>query len=317
MDVFSDVIATVRAGRAKFTRSRLSGQWGYAFGPYPGAGFHVVLEGNCWLIPPAGSPIALGAGDVVFLPHGAVHGMSGSPDRTIAELPLAPEAGPPDHEPAPGQAQLLCGAYRLDRGQAHPFLRSLPEVVHLPARLGDHSALRSAVDLLGADLIEARPGAAAAVPALMDLLLVYLLRAWLEEEASRHGPRGGWCVALTEPVVATALQRIHRSPEHPWTVQELAAEVGLSKTAFARRFTSLVGQSPMAYLTWWRLSTGARMLRDGQAPLAAIARTVGYTSEFAFSNAFKREFGVAPGKFRRQQRDDTGVVIQATGAPVR
>ncbi|WP_089951617.1 AraC family transcriptional regulator [Lentzea xinjiangensis] len=314
MDVFSDVIATVRAGRAKFTRSRLGGRWGYAFGPYPGAGFHVVLEGGCWLIPPSGSPIALGAGDVVFLPHGAKHGMSDSPDRTIADLPRAPEGGPPDDEPAPGQTQLLCGAYRLERGQAHPFLHSLPEVIHLPARLGDHSALRTAVDLLGADLIEARPGAAAALPALMDLLLVYLLRAWLDEEAARHRPRGGWCVALTDPVVATALQHIHRTPAHPWTVQELGASVGLSKTAFARRFTSLVGQSPMAYLTWWRLSAAARMLRDGEAPLAAIARQVGYTSEFAFATAFKREFGTAPGRFRRRQRDNQDATGEAAGA---
>jgi AraC-like DNA-binding protein len=181
----------------------------------------------------------------------------------------------------------------------HPFLRALPEVIHIPARPGRHPALRAAVDLLGADLTDARPGADAALPALLDLLLVYLLRAWLDEEASRRSG-SGWCAALTDPAVAAALNHIHRQPARPWTVQELGNEVGMSRTAFARRFTSFVGQSPMAYLAWWRLSTAARILRDGDAPLATVAQQVGYTSEFAFSNAFKRTFGVAPGRFRRE-----------------
>ncbi|WP_113698761.1 AraC family transcriptional regulator [Nonomuraea lactucae] len=308
MDVFSDVIATVRAGRAKFSRSLRTGPWGNRFGPYPGAGFHVLLHGGCWLIPPSGAPVQLSAGDVVFLPYGAMHGMSDSPHRTIMELPPEPDNGPairalhdePDVLSA-NQAHLLCGAYRLERGQAHPFLRTLPEVVHIAARPGRHSTLRAAVDLLGADLSEPRPGAGAALPALMDLLLVYLLRAWLDDEVERR-PHAGWPAALTDPVIATALHHIHHEPSRRWTVQDLGDTIGMSRTAFTRRFTSLVGQPPLAYLTWWRLNTGARLLQDTDAPLASIARQVGYTSEYAFANAFRREFGTAPGRFRRQHR---------------
>ncbi|MFD4676624.1 AraC family transcriptional regulator [Lentzea sp. NPDC058450] len=297
MDVLTDVIATMRVGRAKFTRSRWAGSWGHRFGPYPGAGFHVVVRGSCWLITRSSAPVRLDAGDVVFLPHGAEHGLSDHPDRTVAELPPARDE---DHAPDDPDAHthLVCGAYRLDRGQAHPFLRALPEVVHLRARPGRHPALRAAVDLIGADVVEREPGAGAALPALLDLLLVYLLRAWLEEESLRV-PGAGWCAAFTDPVVATALRHMHRTPAHGWTVGELAERVDMSRTAFARRFTTLVGQSPIAYLTWWRLSAGARMLRDGDETLAAVARQVGYTSEFAFAAAFKREFGAAPGRFRR------------------
>ncbi|GAB2856648.1 AraC family transcriptional regulator [Lentzea nigeriaca] len=314
VDVFTDVIATMRVGRAKFTRSRWSGPWGHRFGPYPGAGFHVVVRGSCWLIPPAGAPVRLDTGDVVFLPHGALHGLSDRPDRTTADLPPARETDHAGDDPD-ADTHLVCGAYRLDRGQAHPFLRTLPEVLHLRARPGRHPALRAAVDLLGADVAESRPGAGAALPALLDLLLVYLLRAWLEEESERS-PGTGWCAAFSDPVVATALRHVHREPAHPWTVSELAGRVGMSKTAFARRFTALVGQSPMAYLTWWRLSTGARLLRDGDETLASVARQVGYTSEFAFATAFKREFGVPPGRFRRRSAhlDDDGargLVVQA------
>ncbi|MGW6448593.1 AraC family transcriptional regulator [Lentzea sp. NPDC055074] len=297
MDVFTDVIATMRVGRAKFTRTRFAGPWGHRFGPYPGAGFHVVVRGSCWLIPPSGEPVRLDAGDVVFLPHGALHGLSDRPDRTTADLPPARDSDDAPNDPA-ATTHLVCGAYRLDRGQAHPFLRTLPDVLHLRARPGRHPALRAAVDLLGADVTESKPGAGAALPALLDLLFVYLLRAWLEEESERTSGTG-WCAAFTDPVIAATLRHMHREPAHPWSVAGLAGRAGMSRTAFARRFTALVGQSPMAYLTWWRLSTGARMLRDGDETLAAVARQVGYTSEFAFATAFKREFGVAPGRFRR------------------
>ncbi|CAL9675264.1 IS5 family transposase IS4811 [Streptomyces sp. enrichment culture] len=311
MDVFSDVIATMRVGRAKFTRSQRSGTWGNRFGPYPGAGFHVVLSGSCWLLSPNGPATLLTSGDVVFLPHGTMHGMSDSPDRTAAALP--PEPQPPgadglladlSDQSAPGDTLLLCGAYRLDRGQAHPFLRALPEIVHLPARPGRHPALRAAVDLLATEVAHPRQAADITLPALLDLLLVYLLRAWLDEQ-SPQSPGSGWPAALTDPAVATALNLLHREPARPWTVQELATKTGMSRAAFAKRFTTLTGQTPIAYLTWWRLSTAAKILRTSDTTLATVAQQVGYTSEFAFANAFKRTFGTAPGRFRRQHRTAT------------
>ncbi|GGW86588.1 AraC family transcriptional regulator [Streptomyces caelestis] len=316
MDVVSDVIATMRGGRPKFTHSYRDGEWGNRFGPYPGAGFHIVLRGGCWLLPSDGDAIRLSAGDVVFLPHGAMHGMGSDPGVMPALLPPDPVPERADlsgaHSSRTDQAMsgtvLLCGAYRLDRGQVHPFLHALPQVIHIPARPGMNPALRATVDLLGADLADAGPGTDAALPALLDLLLVYVLRAWLREETSRN-PTAGWCAALTDPAVAAALNHIHRRTGYPWTVQKLAHHVGMSRTAFARRFTRTVGQAPMAYMTWWRLSTAARMLRDGDDPLATVAQQIGYTSEFAFANAFKRAYGVAPGRYRRAQREP-----QPTGA---
>ncbi|MEW2615388.1 AraC family transcriptional regulator [Streptomyces sp. NPDC047880] len=309
MDVLSDVVTTMKAGRPKITRSRRTGRWGSRYGPYPGAGFHVVLGGACWLLSPGGTPVRLTAGDVVLLPHGVVHGMSDSPDRTVDQLPpdltttgptsLMTEIGAElaQADDADDHTLLLCGAYRLDRGVVHPFLRNLPEVIHLPARLGRHASLHATIDLLSSDVTEGRPGADVALPALLDLLLVHALRAWLEEQCPQEA--GGWCAALKDPAVAAALDRIHRDPAHPWTVHELAAAVGLSRTTFSARFSTYVGQSPMAYLTWWRLSSAARLLRESAAPLAGIARQVGYGSEFTFAHAFKRQFGTAPGSFRR------------------
>ncbi|MEU6687299.1 AraC family transcriptional regulator [Streptomyces sp. NPDC046832] len=316
MDVLSDVIATMKAGHAKLTRSRYSGRWGSRYGPYPGAGFHVVLSGACWLIPPSGRPARMSAGDVVLLAHGSVHGMSDTPDRPLEALPPAPAqtdtlVGRVTHPTLahPGRSLddtlLLCGAYRLRRGAVHPFLRGLPDVVHIPAELGRrHGELSAVLGLLGTDTLEDRPGAQATLPALLDLLLVYALRVWLEAQCPQEA--GGWCAALKDPAVGAALDRLHRDPARAWTVRDLAESVGLSRTTFAERFTAYVGRSPIAYLTWWRLSTASRLLRETDAPIASVARQVGYASEYAFAHAFKREHGVPPGSFRRAAREAGG-----------
>jgi AraC-like DNA-binding protein len=300
MDVFSGVIATMRVGRAEFTCSLRPAGWGNRFGPYPGAGFHVLLHGSCWLVPPEGTPVPLRAGDVVFLPHGSAHGLSDRPDVALADLPPDPANDAASTQPETARAHLVCGAYRLERRLAHPFLQSLPPVVHISPGSRHHD-LRSAIDLLGAELLGPRPGSDAALPALMDLVLVYLLRAWLDEQATQDLNRG-WPAALTDPLVAPALAAMHGEPDRHWTVPDLARTVGLSTTAFARRFSRVVGRPPLTYLTWWRLNTAARILTDDDAPLAGVARQVGYGSEFAFATAFRREFGVAPGRFRRGQQ---------------
>ncbi|MFC4062942.1 AraC family transcriptional regulator [Planomonospora corallina] len=291
MDLFSDVIGSMRAGQKSFCRTRGTGRWGRRLEPFSGTGFHVVLEGGGWLVTPSEPPVRLGAGDVVFVPHGAAHGLSGTPDRSLAELPAAPGAGLPPEDAAAPHADVVCGAYRLDRGRAHPFLRGLPDVIHLPS--GRHPGTRTLVGLL-ADRPESGSGADAVVPALIDLLLVHLLRAWHDD--------AGLPAAPDDPAIAAALHRMHHDPRHRWTVEELGAEVGMSRTAFARRFAALVGLPPMTYLTHWRLNRGAWLLRETDAPLASIARQVGYSSEFAFAGAFRREFGVPPGRFRHRER---------------
>jgi AraC-like DNA-binding protein len=139
---------------------------------------------------------------------------------------------------------------------------------------------------------------------------VYLVRAWYDE---RPVADTGWSAALADPAVAQALSAIHGHPERPWTVQSLAALAGLSRAPFARRFTETVGSPPLAYLTWWRMTTAARLLRESDRPLRAVAARTGYVSEFAFARAFKREFGVAPGRYRERPRPE-GVTRAATAA---
>jgi AraC-like DNA-binding protein len=190
---------------------------------------------------------------------------------------------------------VLCGAYELDPAQVHPLLLDLPDLIHLPDHLERSPELRATVELLAAELERPRLGADALVPALLDMLLLYVLRGWFDGRLAD----GGWAAALGDPAVSAALQAMHREPDRPWTVASLAAVAGLSRAPFARRFAALVGQPPLTYLTWWRMTTAARLLRASDAPLSVIASRVGYVSEFAFATAFKRRFGAAPGRFRR------------------
>lgn len=303
MDVLSDVIAAMRVGRPHSNRSHRRAPWSARFQRSAGAGFHVVVQGSCWLIPLRGDPVELRVGDVVcVLPHHTGHGLAdsasaslrGAPQESLTEPGSGKEAPEPD-----ASTVLLCGAYLLERSRPHPLLAELPDIIHLPARVGRHPSLRAAIDLLGGELDQPGPGSDAVVSGLLDVLLLYILRAWY---ADQPHPESGWAAALADSAITAALNAIHGEPGRAWTVEELGRRAGLSRAAFARRFSALVGQPPLAYLTWWRMTTAARLLRDTGAPLSAVAARTGYTSEFAFAKAFKREFGTAPGGYRRNGR---------------
>ncbi|WP_371784352.1 AraC family transcriptional regulator [Streptosporangium subroseum] len=310
MDVLSDILAVMRTGQPRSAQVTWHAPWAQRFAPVPGAvGFHVILRGPCWLIGPDTDPMPLAPGDVVFRPHGQGHTLADSPSTqptTPACRPDEPDllpryvvdtVGVPSGVGDPA-AVVLCGAYELDPALIHPLLHDLPELVHIPAHLGRHPQLRAAVDLLTAELAHPGLGTDALIPALLDTLLLYILRGWFDRQPALRAT--GWAVALNDPAIAAALQAMHHHPARPWTVANLAAEARLSRAPFARRFTTLLGQPPLTYLTWWRMTTAARLLRQTDAPLSAIAGEVGYASEFAFANAFKRRYGAAPGRYRRQ-----------------
>ncbi|MFF3569840.1 AraC family transcriptional regulator [Nocardia jiangxiensis] len=292
MDVLSDAVAAMRIGQPHSNRTELRAPWGIRFPAQRGAGFHVVLQGACWLIPVQGDPIRLVVGDVAFIPHELGHAIADSLDTPLREPSEADDS--PLGEPT---TVLLCGAYLLDQNRVHPLLAELPEVVHLPARVGRHPTLRGAIDLLGRELdADPLPGAPGVLPPLLEVLLLYILRAWHEEQSARDDT--GWAAALRDPDLAPALQAMHQDPASPWTVQRLGSLAGLSRSAFAQRFTATVGMPPQTYLTWWRMTLSARMLREADLPLRSVAARVGYVSEYAFAKAFKREFGTAPGHYR-------------------
>ncbi|MFB7494217.1 AraC family transcriptional regulator [Streptomyces sp. NPDC056161] len=328
MDVVSDAISAAHLGHPASHRVRTRGSWCARLDPYDGAGFYVVLKGACRLLTDGGAAVPLGVGDAALLPHGTGHVIANATlDAAVARekaVPFGhwlaaagmgerPDGDGTEPRTAPGErpdrdeTELLCGTYWLDCNRMHPLMAELPEVVHLPNRVGGHFELRAAIDLLAGELDERRPGSCVALPNLLDLLLVYMIRAWMTESTA-----GAWPGALGDPVTAAALRALHSDPAAPWDNARLAAEAGVSRPTLARRFTSLVGRPPMAYLTWWRLILAAGLLRDTPDTLAAIAGRVGYGSPYALSHAFQREFGTTPGRYRVQAAERSA----SAGGPV-
>ncbi|MFJ9782799.1 AraC family transcriptional regulator [Amycolatopsis sp. NPDC101161] len=299
MDLISEVIRTVRVGSAG---ARLIKQpaAGLRFAAFDGSGFHIITRGTCWLIGPD-EPVSLRPGDIVLTSSGAEHGLSQEP-RALADIPLF-ELGSPLPAPEPTAFEFLCGAYRLDHGPAPQYLRALPDLIALSPDYDRHPELRSLIDLLVADVAEAGPGSGATRRALLDLILVQVLRQWHERDTAAGGPE------VAHPGIAAALREIHENPHRPWTVGRLSEVAGMPRTAFSRLFTAAVGRPPMNYLTGWRLARAARLLRETDAGLASIAPKVGYSTEFAFSAAFRREYGVSPGRFRSTRPTLTAVEV--------
>ncbi|MFF5209283.1 AraC family transcriptional regulator [Streptosporangium sp. NPDC000396] len=310
MDVLTDVLAAAKIGGVLTSHLRADAPWGFRLDQVPFAAFHAVTRGECWLRRPDAEPLRLVAGDIVLLPMGGGHALASDPSGPLVsydDILKASGASMPgayvELAGAGPRTRLICGAYPYEDSVAHPVLAVLPPVLHLPAdRSREHGALSATLEMLAAELDGGRPGARTVVDRLVDVLFVHIVREWLDSHAEQ---RASWLAALRDPPIATAISHLHGDPGRAWTVDELALTAGLSRAAFARRFTALVGEAPLAYLTRWRMGLAAQRLRTTGEPVAVIARSVGYASEFAFSRAFSRCHGMPPGRYRSTHRPAT------------
>jgi AraC-like DNA-binding protein len=291
-DPLSDAVAALTTAPALSVHISARAPWSLQFGGRQGFGFHLVIRGSCLLLRDGADPLSLCAGDVVLVPGGVVHTLTDAPGTKPRPLLVNHRL---DRLTVGGdgrRAVVVSGAYRIEQGRRHPLLAGLPDVVQLDGRR--HHRLHTATRLLHAEIETGDPGRNAIVAALVDALLIYILRAW------HDGKTTGWTAAMADTSIGHTLHRMHSDPAEPWTVNRLAAEAGLARASFTRRFTRLVGEPPLTYLTRWRMITAARLLRTDRTPLATIALRVGYVSEFSFAKAFKREYRVAPGAYRRE-----------------
>jgi AraC-like DNA-binding protein len=323
MDVLADVLSSTRIGGTVFCRSELAAPWGMHFEAAPRAGLHIVARGSCWLRTRGrGEPIHLAEGDVILLPHGAGHSLISAPN--VQAVPFPKLLGRCQVSQGPNgmnlnldgkgpSTVLLCGIYRFEHEGVHPLLLLLPPVIHLRADAGVMSApLEAVLRLLVAEYTQPGPGSATVTSRLVDVLFIHIIRGWLERQPEVSA---GWLGAVRDPQVGRALALMHGEPRRDWTVESLAAEVACSRATFARRFRELIGEPPLVYLTRLRMDVAARMLRDSDEPLAAIAERVGYASEFAFNRTFHRVRGVPPGRYREKSRDPAVVSAEAARMP--
>jgi len=315
-DTLSDVLRAVRLTGAVFFAIDASTPWvteappAAMVAPYimPGVDhvieYHVITAGSCWgglLDEPA---IQLEAGDIIVFPQGDPHvissaaGMRAKLDLTPHEraskspLPLAIsiDGGGAD------RTQFICGFLGCDARPFNPLLATLPRVIHLRGGGASGSVLRHLVELAVAESGAPKAGSDCILSRLSELLFVEVVRRYA---AALPTDTVGWFAGLRDEQIGRALQKLHQRPAHPWSLEELAKEVGMSRSMLAERFSHFVGVPPIQYLAKWRIQLAAALLRTNRSGLAEIAERVGYGSEAALSRAFKRWVGVAPALYRR------------------
>ena len=315
-DPLSDVLRAVRLDAAFFYAVEASEPWSVEavaakdLTPrvLPGAehliSYHILTAGRGWGGLAGEPPVALEPGDVIVFPHGDPHVMSGDPGLRAESVPATPGRYPETVTlggGGPVSASFVCGFLGCDRRPFNPLLSTLPRQLHLPGLSSGwlRSFARQVVDESRAR----RVGADSVLTRLAELMFVEVLRHYIE--TLPPGQRG-WLAGLRDNVVGRGLGLLHGAPAHPWTIDELADSVAISRSAFADRFTAFIGQPPMQYLAQWRMQLAAERLATGSAKVAAIAEEVGYDSEAAFSRAFKRLMGIPPAAWRRAREGAAG-----------
>jgi AraC-like DNA-binding protein len=303
VDPLGEALHFLRMNGAFYCRSELTAPWGLTLPPMPGyVWFHVVTAGRLWLKAGEADARWLGPGDLALVPHGDGHVLGSEPGAHapgILELERELVSDRYEilrHGAGGAPTSLICGAVRFDHPAARRLVAALPEIIHVeaaaaPATDTMHSALR----LLAAEARTLQPGSEAIITRLGDILVIQAIRYWIDTDPAA---RTGWLGALQHPQIGQAIALIHRDPARPWTLAALAREVAMSRSAFASRFTELVGEPAMAYVTRWRMHLALDELRDQGATVAQLAGRLGYRSEAAFARAFKRVIGMPPGAAR-------------------
>lgn len=305
MDVLSNVLKVTNLVTHVLGPHEFIAPWGIQVDARANAAVYVVKRGACWLKRDDRETVQLKTGDVVLLARGDAHSLSSEREMRDLEryedaiarargMTVPPRSGFP--HAAVESTILQYATYELSRDAAHPLLSLLPPIVRLSAdRTRGDSEFDALLQLIGEEAIKREAGCGHVVPRFMDALFVYILRAWLHDQPEGSG---GWLGALRDPQIRKALTLVHRSPQAPWTVELLARSVAMSRAAFAKRFTDLVGEPPLAYVTRWRMDLAAKLLRESMEPVSRIAGRVGYISETAFAKAFRRRRNIAPGQYR-------------------
>jgi AraC-like DNA-binding protein len=304
-DALTDVLSSLRLSGRVFSYSEMSAPWALELPPSSFAYFHVVERSGGWLKlkgEKEWQPFA--GGDLMVIPHGGGH-IIGSDIKvkplTLKEfLRLRDEGELVKYGGGGPETHLVCGLFQFENGMDNQLTALLPRFIHIrETREQAAGWLDSTLRQLIHEARHTRPGSEIMVTRLTDLIFVQAVRAWL---ANQPENQAGWLGALRDRQIGQALGLLHREPGRNWSVESLARAVSMSRSKFAARFKRLVGESPLAYLGQLRLNLAATLLTKGNLTIGEVSQRVGYDSETAFSSAFKRRYGTAPGAYRRRTK---------------
>lgn len=306
MDVLADIFETIQLKGTLYFRTHFCSPWGTTVPRHAHAArFHYVVRGRAWICVEAHDPIELSQGDFVLVPGGASHVLADQAAQKATPLEKVLEAAGYKGEGllAVGQGdpsaatQLVCGHFTFGNGADHAVLRALPPVVKISAEQQRSRAwFREVLDLLVRQVFNGEPGALATVSRLSEVLFIEAIRLESDNNAALKRLLDGFA----DERIGRAIALMHKQPALPWTVDDLAREVGMSRTRFADLFHELIGMGPVGYLMEWRLQRASVALRTSHRTIAEVARSSGYSSQAAFARAFKERFGQSPKAFREE-----------------
>lgn len=299
MDVLSDILEKIRLTSVVYFKSDFTSPWGMDIPKGPYAQFHLVTQGSC-LARIGGTTLPVEAGDILVFPTGREHWLADQETSKRENGPKVVRAimdGKPLFQGQAAATTLVCGHFDFDRTVDHPFIKELPEFIHISQHeKRELSWLQGITDLVIEEAEKKWEGSQLISNKLGEVLFVHTLRAYF-----KRGAISGFVAALQDGRIGKALRAIHNTPEADWQLLSLAQVAGMSRTGFSKRFKDLLGDTPLNYITHWRMLRAGELLTFGSQSVGEIAHAVGYSSEAAFNRVFKKRMALTPLKFRQSR----------------
>jgi AraC-like DNA-binding protein/mannose-6-phosphate isomerase-like protein (cupin superfamily) len=313
VDPLGEALHFLRMSGIFYSRAEFTAPWGLEMPAMEEClMFHFVTSGRCWL-EVGGDQRLLQPGDLALVPHGRGHVLVSEPGEKAAALFDLPRELVSEryellnHGGGGAGTSMVCGAVKFDHPAAYQLINLLPPIICIKAfNSPDTTWIQNTLHFMAAEAKELRPGGETVITRLADILVIQTIRSWIAQDPAAQT---GWLGALQDKQIGRAITLVHRNPGHEWSVASLANEVAMSRSAFAARFTELVGEPAMKYVVRWRMHVAARTLKEEKATVSELAERLGYESEAAFSRAFKRVIGMAPGAARRSETSPNGQLV--------
>lgn len=307
MDIISDVLSLLKLKSTIYFRTEFHAPWGICVPAYENvARFHFVHRGRCWLsVGGSDQKTLLHQGDLAIIPHGMEHSIFDPIDAEIKSLEHATSAYAGEgvliygNKNLGNDTQLICGHWSFEKDASHPLISMLPNHIHIEYSMNSGTWLEHTLNMIGVETEVNRPGHEQITLKLSESILIYAIRDYLIS-SNIDIP---FYNAMRDQKVLKVLQALHSSPSESWTLSAMCAIANLSRTGFVNRFATLVGMTPLQYLTYWRMQLSRRLLIESDNPIIDIAESIGYQSEAAFGRSFKRLFTATPAEYRRDFRN--------------